>query len=608
MSLLEVIDKSVMRGSVKFYERHATPVFKSDVERVRYWTNEKVRWIEGYGDISGMYYHFLQEQRIKHRVTGKLLIPKAFESDYILYDEIERCRRDNTPVLVIKARATRFSTYGGSAINYYMRAHPGTTCLVTSADQARITKLYSDKIRLTHDNYHKDIQYRIVNESKSSAKTYLKIGIHYKDDDGQVRYGESDVYCNQTSNSDSSAASFSGLGAIFGFYDELALNPRRSLLLQSSGSCYIDPDTSERVGMLVAGGTVEHTLTNEDLGNFVSLYNSWISRGWRVIFLPYWYRFHDENGYLDRDSADRWYETEYKNASNSGDSGDLQAFLKNNPGSIDDVLNMGGTGFFNELSVERLRSQRSKIIINSKDTLYRLSDGVKMEAFPDVTGKYLIHEHPKEGVVYNMVIDGVATGSDYGSGNSKVAAIMIKQFDPATQLPFETVASMEYRPQSLEQTFPLLLDFAKYYNRYGKFGVMHPEASNSTHELLPQYMIKEGYIHWLKRRVDYSKGGNIDVRKFGQPMNNHSIPYAVGRWNELLSKYVEGLTMVNIIDDMLKPESENADIRSAMLLYAFLLEKDYDKPKILSGDRYRIVPRIVYKNGKSDFVFEKIKY
>jgi hypothetical protein len=600
-----------MKGKMKFYKRTATPSFTKEVDRVRYWSKEKQRWIEGYDGMSGLYYHFLQEQVIKNRVTGKLLYPRALESDYITYQQIEESRRNFTPTLVIKARATRFSTFGGAATNYFMRAYPGSTCLVTSADQSRISKLYIDKIKLTHDNYHEDIRYDILQEAASKTSTYMMLGVKYRDENGKIVFGKSDIFCNQTSSSDLAATSFSGTGAIFGFYDEFALNPRRNLVLQSSESCYIDADTSKRVGLLVMGGTVEHTLSSEDLSNFVMLYNSCIEKGWNVIFLPYWYRFHDENGYIDKDAAERWYEEEYNNHAKTGDKSDLTAFLKNNPSSMEDVISLGGSGFFSERSVDRLKEQRDRINASGiKHESYRLEKRqltLNVESFPDNNGKYIIQEHPLDGVTYNMVVDGVATGSEFGDGNSKVAAVMIKQFDPRTQLPFQTVASMEYRPQSLDQVFPLLLDFAKYYNRYNGFNVIHPEASNSTHELLPQYMLKEGYIQWMKHRVDYSKAGNIDVRKYGQPMNNHSIPYAIGRWNELIDKYCEGITMINIINSMLEPISKNADLRSAMLLYAFLLNKDYDKPAKPKQDEYKLQPKIIYKNGKTEFIFEKVK-
>lgn len=594
----------------KLYKKVPTPSFKTTLEKQRYWANEKVKWLEGYAGLSGMHYHFIQEQMVKHRVTGKVFNPRTLEADILTYNEIEEARKNFTPVLIIKARGTRFSTFGGAATNYFMRAYPGSTSLVTSADQSRISKLYLDKIKVCHENYHPDIQYDIVSRSETKNSTYFRIAINYLDN-GKVKVAESDIFCNQTNSSDSAASSFSGTGSIFGFYDEIALNPRRDILLQSSESCYIDPDTSERTGLLVMGGTVEHTLTSEDLANFIKLYNSSLEKGYKVIFLPYWYRFHDEEGYLDKDAAEQWYEREYNNKKKSSDPNDLLAFLKNNPSKMEDIFSLGGTDFFSEQAVSNLQNQRERIILLKEQPVpHRLVsvNQTMTEAVPDKNGLFLIKEHPKSYVKYNMVIDGVATGSEYGgdSNSSKVAAVIIKSYDPDTNYPFETVASMEYRPKSLDQVFPNILDFARYYNKYNGFQQMHPEASNSTHELLPRFMLKEGCIHWVKNRVDYSRSGWVDTKKYGQPMNNYSIAYAVGRWNEILSKHPEVISMNNIIEDMLKPSTENADLRSAMLLYAFMISVNYEKPPTINKKTYALKARIVYKNGKSEFVFEKV--
>ena len=562
------------------YVRKPKPLFRTEVEKKKYWANEKKKWLEGSDGLPGMFYHFLQEQWIKDRVSGKTLIPKAFERDLMVHEEIEKARKSFTPVLILKARGTALSTLGGCAVQYHMRAYPGSTCLVTSADQARISKLYTDKIRVCYDRYDEDIQYDISKYSETMAKTYLQLNIKHVDDYGRETVSQSDMFCNQTNKDDASASSFSGTGAIFGFFDEIALNKRRAMLLQSSESCFIDPNTSERTGLLLAGGTAEDVLTTEDLAQFKLLYDKWIELGWKVVFLPYYHRFHDENGYIDKEAGERWYEREYAAKAKSSDPSDLQAFLKNNPSKLEDIFSLGSTSFFNETAVNNLKVIREKISLNKPDPTYNIAViGNKAEAVPSNKGMYTIQEHPKPFVKYVMVIDGVATGTDYGTGDSKMAATVIKEYDPETNLPYQTVAVVEWKPQSLEQAFPIILNLARYYNKEGGFRVMHPEASNSTHELLPQYMIKQGLIHWVQHRVDYSKSGNINTNLWGQFMNQHSTPYAIGRWNEILTEYPQGITMLKVLDSMLLPSTANADIRSSMLLFAFLVTKDFGKPQ-----------------------------
>ncbi len=588
------------------YVRTPKPFFKTTLDKQRYWANEKKKWIEGHNSLPGMYYHFLQEQTIKDRVSGETLMPKAFERDFIVHYEVEQARKIFTPVLILKARGTALSTFGGCAIHYHLRTYPGSTSLVTSADQSRISKLYTDKIRVCYDGYDSDIKYDIGKHSESSSKTYFQLKVKHLNEEGKEKISISDMFCNQTNKDDASAASFSGTGAIFGFFDEIALNKRRNKLLQSSESCFIDANTNERKGLLVMGGTCEDTLTNEEIEEFKLLYDKSVQMGYKVIFLPYWYRFHDKNGYIDKEAGERWYEKEYAIKSKSSDPNDLQAFLKNNPSSLSDIFSLGSTNFFSQTAVKNLMSIKERIELLPKDLTYKIEDREgALAALPNNKGNYTIQEMPKKGVKYQMVIDGVATGSDFGDGTSLMAATMIKGFDPDTQLPYQTVATLEFRPQSLEQSFPFIEDFAKFYNKYNGFDIMHPEASNSTHELLPQYMIKKGIINWVKKRVDFSKSGNIDTNKWGQPMNQYSIPYAVGRWNEILSEYPQGITMLNVVNSLLKPTTENADIRSSILLFAFLIDKDFGKPPKEKKQSYYMVPQIIFKNGKRVFEFVK---
>ena len=592
----------------KIYVRKPLPDFKSDLERQKYRIKEKQKWLEGAHGLTGMYYHFLQEQTIKDRVSGQTLIPEALERDLMVYEEVESARKSFTPVLILKARGTALSTFFGAATNYHMRAYPGSTCLVTSADQPRIAKLYYDKIKVCHEGYHPDIRYDLIKSNETMAKIYMQLAVKHLDDNGTEKLSISDLYCNQTNNTDESASSFSGTGAIFGAYDEIALNKRRNKLLQSSESCYIDPNTSERKGLLVMGGTAEDTLTTDELAQFKLLYDKSVQMGYKIIFLPYWYRFHDKNGYIDKEAGERWYEKQYNIKIKSDDPADLQAFLKNNPSKLEDIFSLGGTSFFNSIAVDNLKAVREKIILEPTPQKYDIAiiDNV---ARPNKNGKWTIKEPPKENIKYDLVIDGVATGTLYGASEnagSKVAATMVKGYDPATNLPFETVAIFEWRPDSLEQTFPYLLAGARFYNKFGGFRWMLPEASNSTHELMPQYMIKEGCIHWLKNTVDYSKLGNIKTNRYGQFINQHSLEYSKGRWNTLLEKYPHGISMVKAIDDMLKPTTENADIRSSLILYPFLLDKDFDKPPEKPKAEYKKIPRLVYNGRTSKIVWEKI--
>ena len=55
--------------------------------------------------------------------------------------------------------------------------------------------------------------------------------------------------------------------------------------------------------------------------------------------------------------------------------------------------------------------------------------------------------------------------------------------------------------------------------------------------------------------------------------------YQMKQANMFLRKHIDSIKMVMLLDDMLKPLSENADILDSWLMY-FVANKDCDKPLI----------------------------
>lgn len=570
------------------YVRTDTPVnFKTSLDKQRYWALEKKRWLEGYENLPGTYYHFLQEQMIKDRTKGNTLRPRPLERDLIIHEKIRECREKlKSHLLIYKARNTALSTTIGSLTNYFMRAYPGSTCNITSADQARIANLYNDKIKVCFDNYNPDIRYKINKKNEGQARTYLQIAIKYLDSSGIEQIGYSDVKCYQTSNSDEDAMAFSGTGAIFGGYDEGPLNKRIVKVLKSSEECYRDSLTGEMSGFLLVGGTVEEGISSSQLYDFLTLVESKDIFKMEEMFIPFQWRFHDENGYLDLEAAEKWYEVEYARKAKSSDPSDLIAFKKNNPRSRDDIFDLATSGVFEDDVSDKIKVQLNEVRgekpAKFPELKYSLSNiGGAVRGVPDKTrGVFDILEMPKPGCLYYSCVDGVATGKQVsGDEGSKVASIIMKMYDPdINSFSYMPVCVYHERPSTVEQSYFHISNQAMFYNVYDGFKGFSAEANASTADHFATFLSKEGLSRYVIMRKDLSGKGYSNTKRVFQYVTPSVRDYQIKMANPFLRKYIQSLRHKGLLQDLMKPSTENADLRDAFLMFFVAVPPDFDKP------------------------------
>lgn len=562
------------------YTWQPTPTFKNELEKQRYWQQQKTYWIEGWNHLPGTLYHYLQEQKIKDRVSGKTIRPIPRESDLWIHEEVNECRKAKQPSAMIKCRGIGLSTLGGSLANYFMRVNPGSTCLLTSADQSRISKLYNDKIKVTNENYNADIKYNIHKYSSTAAKTSLQLEVKHLDDQNNPTISYSELFCNQTNDSDEAAASFSGTGAIFGFFDEIALNKRRKKLLQSSVECFRNQLTGDIDGFLLTGGTCEDVLTDEELLEFQKLVLDATAYNMRVFFIPYWWRFMDKHGHVDKKAGELWYKKEYERLEKLDDTSHLRAFKKNNPGSLEDIFNLGQGTFFEEDVMEKIKLQLSEVTKNpTPEAGYNIVRiGERVEAIPNKKSNITILEHPIDNVDYVETIDGVAAGTESkDAGGSFVASIMWKCFDP-NGYSYCPVALYYAEPKIVEQSYIASVDMCRYYNKFGNFKKIAAEGNASTGDHLSTFLEKEGLGKWIMYRKDLSGKGHSNTKKNFQYVTNDVRDWQIKQMNIILRKYIQNMRMKAVLKDWLKPSTENADIRDSSLMFPIYLGADFDKP------------------------------
>lgn len=568
------------------------PKFRTDYERDKYWAEEKRRWIEGYNGVPGTLYYKTQEQFIKDRVKGTVLRPLCRDTDLFVHERMDYNRKVKRMLGIIKSRGVGLSTDGGCIANYMMRVYPGSKILITSQEQSKISSFFTDKVMVPYLNCDPEIQPIKVNKNETKSTAFLRTEIRYKDADGKETTGISEILCKETSESMDSPSAFSGNGAIFGFYDEFPLHKRKKALLQSSIECYKNTQTGELDGFLLWGGTCESTLTNIQLGEFQTLVRD--SEIWDtdILFVPFWMGKFMVNGHSDEKLATEWWNKEYEKFDKIEDKSFLRSFMMNNPRSLDDIFELAKGGRWEDDVQDRLTLQRKDLLLNppviQKGRLVASAGNSIFTPSTEKSANMHILEHPKGGVDYFQCIDGVATGIKTGDeGGSNVASVIVKMFDPAPGAKsYCPVAIYTERPHTVESSYINIENQARYYNQYGGLKGISAEANAGTADHFSTYLDKSGLGKLAIMRKDLSGKGHSNKKKVFQYINADTRDWQMRAAHIFLRKYAQNIDMLMLLEDMMKPVTENADMLDAWLMW-FVAAPNFDKPVVKPSQRSR---------------------
>lgn len=580
---LTIIDKTLPPSPI--LEWKPKPTFRTQYEREKYWAGERIKWIEGVGDIPPTLYHKTQEQKIKDRDLGTIFRPQCRDVDLLIHQTIAMCRKNGEALVIIKGRGVGLSSEMGCLANYFMNTYVGTTSLLTSSDKPKIASLFSEKVAITFDNYDDEIKAVEVRRNETATSCYLKIEKAYKDEDGKIKTNTSQIICRETSDTPASASAFSGQGAIYGAYDELFLNKRRQELVRSSTSCYLNQRTRTTTGFLLAGGTCEDVLTNTQLSELQNMIEEIQNNGRlenmkaRLLFIPSWMGTFMTNGWSDEKRGREWWNKEIETLDKLKDSSAVRAFRMNNPMSLEDIFELNKGGRFEDDVSDKIKSQYTFIKSNpqpiQKCRLIDMGVEIKKE-FVD-KGHLTILEAPKQDVGYYLCIDGVATGSKSGSAEgSNLAGTMVKMFD-TNDLIYAPIAIYSERPKTIEQGYINLCSLAKYYNQYNGLKGIMAEANAGTADHFSTFLDKNGLGKYIMNRQDLSGKGYSNTKKLFQYVTIDVRDYQMRQANIYLRKYIGNIRMESLLLDMMKGAEENADILDSWLMW-FVAAKDYDKP------------------------------
>lgn len=617
------------------FTRKPKPENLTPKEKEAYWKEEHRKWVEGvdhmgYGiGLPGSMYFYGQEGFIKHRKAkqGRHTIepPMIRDVEFILHHAAARAKKNKRSLLVFKATGVGLTSFGAGYADYIACAFPGSTSLITSSSTNAMSTFFMEKIVEPlsyfdsdiiekHDKGAKEGKLKYENLNKSKQKCFLKINNKNFIDSSEAL---SSIDARETSERPDSPYNFAGSGGNFAFVDEFAIHPKKKDVAKALISRLRDENTREMDGLLLLGGALEindkDALDSKDVKELREMIvpAALDANSMDVLFLPFWYGFncHINNGHSDQKAAEHWHNLQCEKLSKSNDPAPLRNFLMTNPRTLEDVF-------------ENIRSDRfedevmEKLVIQTQDV--KKAEVPLQECNIVFTDRYSftkgdttkILEHPKAGVEYIITCDGVQTSeltsSTPEADRSKIALVVTKLHDPTTH-PYMPVATFSQHPKSVERSIYKMVEMIKFYNQHLGVKKINTEINVGFGEFFGAILDREGLGHLCAKKRDFSTQGFRETSKRfyyrDEICQNRQYNFA----NSFLKRHVTSIQMINMLEEMLLPTTENCDTVDAWLgLFETIPEIGFDKPM----KKKTLPPKEQYKmvnnNGRISFEVQKI--
>jgi len=555
-------------------------VFKTSLEKKKYWEKEKTYWREGYGEgyahICGMHYFYLTQGWLKDGSDGTLIRPRYRDGDEWIIEPLHDAFWNlNNHIGLVKRREIGATSIGAGLLPAYtQRMFPNSTFGMTSCDQTRIFKAYSDKTDVFIKKLDSDIAPVLdrqigFKENATKQQVYLRLPWLVTDPvTGEEDYNFSEIYAKQTSDNDSDAKGFSGSRLRAAYLDEFPLHKRKSILLGSIQSTVMK--STMQSGLLFWAGTVESGITPEQINELQKLVRQSDILKFKVIFASAWWcldEFMDENGFSDEKKGTEWVMRERDRLSKLEDKSYLNAFIKNYPLTLDEIFELGGSSRFDEMAHQAVKDQKKIIDARGEPIpLYNVRmSGPTVIAEPHKEGKILVLEPPKPGVDYVFGYDGVMTSQLTATNEnnpSMLATIGTKGMDIDSNLQFAPVCLYAERPKSIEIANKNTLALIAWYNKYGRAKVMG--ELNAAGENMVQMLYNAGLKSCVMMRKDLSKKGYVDTNKPWFYRNDKILGWQNEALNIYYKNYAHMVWFRQLLEDANKGDDDNKDIEDAM--------------------------------------------
>lgn len=590
MSAFDILN-NFERGK-PIYVRKPVPIFKTDLDKKNYYEKKYRLWKDGDGKLTGMHLYYLDNIKISNRVSGEEMYPICRDIDVVIFHEIERLRKINKWLYITKARGVGLSTIMFTIPFWFFRMFPGSNCAATTGkDKKTLGKLFSSYTMFSYENMDENIKPPFINKNETASESFLQVNTKVSSDEG-VKYRKSRFECRETTDTPKSPTAFSGYGAKFGVFDELPLHPRRAELIGSAKEIFRDPLTKKIEGFLMAGGTVEESVSGEDLANLKTFVDSCSAFGFEHLFIPATWGMCMTNGWSDLVEAEKLILSERAQLEKLEDKTHIRNAIKNNPLKQEEIWDLAGSAMFEDDVINIVKTTINNINDMPPPVMSHniVNMGGEVIAQTTKSSPISILSHPKRGVRYIVGIDG--TGSTKQGGvikGSNVGLVVTQMFDPDLPESSYTPACIyTERPKSFEDCYIKMANIIRYYNKYGLCKVQ--AESNQGNEHFGAFLIKEGLEGVIMMRQDLSGKGNVNKNKMFIYRTQDVIDWQYRQANIILRKYGHNYKMKKLLEEVLLPYDFNTDILDAWLMCLCGMGADFDKVIIKKVRAYMKMP------------------
>lgn len=594
------------------YVREVKPNFglskHPEVEIQRHYDLWYQRWLEGYMGLTGPHIYYIQEVMLKD-IFGNLYYPHWRDLDHMVFHQIKECMDNKDDGLWYKARDKGItSIFGAGMTMWFARIYPGIKINLSGKDNRNIVAMYEDKIMTAYENMDPLIMNPVpVNINRTKQNVYLKLALKKRMPDGNVKTLFTELNLVESSETEESAANFSGTRSPYTYIDEAPLHKRIAKVIRSSEAVRMKGAT--KMGFLAMGGTVEDTLSQDQLRDFYQLIQDAKMKGIRTFFVPAWMGLpeYSVNGWSNEKEGTEWVLRKLEEKQKSSDPNDAIAWRKNYPLTEDDIFDLAqGSGAFEQAAMDTLSLTQKTLIESGKNEEVQVklvNMNSEVAIIPDSgkrgkdNGGFWMVEPPQEGQEYYQCIDGAASGKEDGAEEGSWIASVIFKGLSLTGDHYCPVCIYFERPNRLEDGYRNMVMQFRCYNKYEGVNHINYETNAGVGGNFGSYLDAEGLFKKVMRRKDLTAKGFIDVGKLGTAVDTNVLAQLYRRANIFIPRHGGRIRSRMMLNSLLMGKAENADIRSAFLIFmASIAGWDKivkEKPK----EQFRTIVRIVNVNG-----------
>jgi len=191
----------------------------SQYDSDKYFAQEKLRWRQGYGNLTGRHYFHLTWGNIVLE-NGTRIKPQWCDGDAVLFDGFDFCSKEVWDMVVFKRMRAHFTTFCASLLVYNCVVYPLSTSLFTSADTDRIDDMRIKKLAPVIESC-----ISLLMDNPDDVPVMNASFTHFVKKGGIEKLGSQIVY-PETSKDPKSPNKIQGYTLILGIADEMLIHPR----------------------------------------------------------------------------------------------------------------------------------------------------------------------------------------------------------------------------------------------------------------------------------------------------------------------------------------------------------------------------------------------